>query len=173
MLAMSTTTWISGLFELAPRQSGYYVLLSNIYARAGRWRDVTLVRTIMKDRGLKKVPGVSNVELRGQVHTFLAGDRSHHQSKEIYEALDVLLAKMKESGYVPRTETALHDVEEEEKGNHLVMHSERLAIVFVLINSRPGTPIRVTKNIRICEDCHVAIKLISKIVERHEPETPF
>ncbi|KAL1547248.1 putative pentatricopeptide repeat-containing protein [Salvia divinorum] len=154
------------LFELAPHQSGYYVLLSNIYAKAGRWKDVALVRAIMKDRGLKKVPGVSNVELRDRVHTFLAGDRSHQQSKEIYEELDVLLGKMKEAGYVARTEAALHDVEEEDKESHLAVHSERLAIVFALINSGPGTPIRVTKNIRVCEDCHVAIKLISKIAER-------
>nr|AYM00593.1 pentatricopeptide repeat protein [Salvia miltiorrhiza] len=154
------------LFELAPNQSGYYVLLSNIYAKAGRWRDVSLVRSIMKDRGIKKIPGVSNVELRDQVHTFLAGDRSHQQSKEIYEELDILVGKIKEAGYVPKTDTALHDVEEEEKENHLAVHSEKLAIVFALINSSPHTPIRVTKNLRVCEDCHVAIKFISKIADR-------
>ncbi|KAL8519233.1 hypothetical protein ACS0TY_010246 [Phlomoides rotata] len=154
------------LFQLAPQQSGYYVLLSNIYAKARRWKDVTLVRSIMKERGIKKIPGVSNVELRDQVHTFLAGDRYHPQSKEIYEELDVLLGKIKEAGYIPITDTALHDVEEEEKENHLVVHSEKLAIVFAIINTEPGMLIRVTKNLRVCEDCHVAIKFISKITER-------
>ncbi|KAF3432890.1 hypothetical protein FNV43_RR23992 [Rhamnella rubrinervis] len=154
------------LFQLVPEQSGYYVLLSNIYAKAGRWQDVTAVRSIMKIRGIKKMPGVSNVELNDKVHTFLAGDRSHSQSKEIYEELDVLVRKMKELGYVPETDSALHDVEEEDKEYHLAVHSEKLAIVFAILNTEPGTPIRITKNLRVCGDCHIAAKLISKIAER-------
>ncbi|VVA11221.1 Hypothetical predicted protein [Prunus dulcis] len=154
------------LFQLAPEQSGYYVLLSNIYAKAGRWQDVTTVRSIMKSRGIKKIPGVSNVELKDQVHTFLAGDRSHPESKEIYEELDVLVGKMKELGYVPETDSALHDVEEEEKECHLAVHSEKLAIVFAILNTDPGKAIRITKNLRVCGDCHIAIKLISKIAKR-------
>ncbi|KAL6500926.1 putative pentatricopeptide repeat-containing protein [Orobanche hederae] len=154
------------LFELAPWQSGYYVLLSNIYAKAGRWKDVSLIRSIMKERGLKKIPGVSNIELGNKVHTFLAGDRSHQQTVEIYSELDILLGKMKEIGYVPKTDNTLHDVEEEEKENHVVVHSEKLAVVFAIINSEAKMPIRVTKNIRVCEDCHIAMKFISKITER-------
>ncbi|GFQ08686.1 putative pentatricopeptide repeat-containing protein at3g49142 [Phtheirospermum japonicum] len=154
------------LFELAPHQSGYYVLLSNIYAKAGRWKDVTLIRSIMKEKGVKKIPGVSNVEMGGRVHTFLAGDRSHPQTDEIYSELDVLLGRIKGIGYFPKIDSALHDVEEEEKENLLVVHSEKLAIVFAMINSEPGVQIRVTKNLRVCEDCHVAIKFISKVTER-------
>ncbi|XP_051116146.1 putative pentatricopeptide repeat-containing protein At3g49142, partial [Andrographis paniculata] len=154
------------LFELAPQQSGYYVLLSNIYAKARRWKEVALVRSLMKGRGIKKLPGVSNVELGDRVHTFLAGDQSHPQSGRIYEELDILVVKMKEAGYVPKTDNTLHDVEEEDKANHLAVHSEKLAIVFAMINSEPGSPIRVTKNLRVCEDCHSAIKFISKIADR-------
>ncbi|KAL5996750.1 putative pentatricopeptide repeat-containing protein [Asimina triloba] len=154
------------LFKLVPEQSAYYVLLSNIYAKAGRWDDVTSVRRIMKSKGIKKSPGCSNVELGNQVHTFLVGDRSHPQSKEIYAKLDSLVGKMKEVGYVPDTESALHDVEEEDKEGHLVVHSEKLAIAFVLINTEPGTSIRITKNLRVCGDCHHAAKLISMITER-------
>ena len=72
------------LFRLAPEQTGYYVLLSNIYAKAGRWDDVTTIRSIMTRKGLKKMPGASNVEVKDQVYTFLAGDQSHAQSKKIY-----------------------------------------------------------------------------------------
>ncbi|KZV36451.1 pentatricopeptide repeat-containing protein [Dorcoceras hygrometricum] len=154
------------LFELAPQQSGYFVMLSNIYAKAGRWKDVTLIRSVMKGRGIKKIPGMSNVELHGKVHTFLAGDSSHPDSLKIYEELDVLVGKMKEAGYVPKTHTAMHDVEEEDKENHLVVHSEKLAIVFAIMRSKPGMPIRITKNLRVCEDCHIAIKFISQISER-------
>ncbi|XP_065868761.1 putative pentatricopeptide repeat-containing protein At3g49142 [Euphorbia lathyris] len=154
------------VFQLDPEQSGYYVLLSNIYAKAGKWEDVAAVRSIMLRQGLKKMPGISNVELNNNVHTFLACDRSHPQMKEIYEELDVLVGKMKEFGYMPETDSALHDVEEEDKECHLAVHSEKLAIAFAIINTRPGTPIRVTKNLRVCGDCHVAAKLISRIVER-------
>ncbi|XP_058094382.1 putative pentatricopeptide repeat-containing protein At3g49142 [Magnolia sinica] len=154
------------LFKLVPEQAAYYVLLSNIYAKAGRWDDVTSVRSIMKSRGIKKLPGCSNVELDNQVHTFLVGDRSHPQSKEIYAKLDFLVGKMKEVGYVAETDSALHDVEEEDKEGHLVVHSEKLAIAFVLINTKHGTPIRITKNLRVCGDCHHAAKLISMITKR-------
>lgn len=51
------------LLRLAPKQTGYYVLLSNIYARAGRWADVSMVRSVMESKGIKKLPGVSNAEL--------------------------------------------------------------------------------------------------------------
>ncbi|KAF2315520.1 hypothetical protein GH714_039982 [Hevea brasiliensis] len=145
---------------------GYYVLLSNIYAKAGRWQDVAAIRSILQRKGLKKIPGISNVELNDHVHTFLAGDQFHPQSKEIYEELDVLVGKMKEFGYMPETDSALHDVEEEDKECHLAVHSEKLAIAFAILNTKPGTPIRVTKNLRVCGDCHVAAKLISKITKR-------
>lgn len=36
------------LLQLAPEESGYYVLLSNIYAKAGRWTEVTAIRSLMK-----------------------------------------------------------------------------------------------------------------------------
>ncbi|KAK7266367.1 hypothetical protein RIF29_19011 [Crotalaria pallida] len=153
------------LLQLAPEQSGYHVLLSNIYAKAGRWKEVTSVRSIMKSRRIRKVPGISNVELNNQVHTFLAGDTLHPQSKEIYEELGVLVGKMKELGYVPEIDSALHDVEEEDKEGHLAVHSEKLAIVFALLNTHES-PIRITKNLRVCGDCHIAAKLISKIVQR-------
>lgn len=155
------------LLQLSPEQSGYYVLLSNIYAKASRWKEVTEIRSLMRRRKIRKMPGISNVELNNQVHTFLAGDTSHPQSKEISEELGVLVGKMKELGYVPETDSALHDVEEEDKECHLAVHSEKLAIVFALLNTQQQeSPIRITKNLRVCGDCHIAAKLISKIVER-------
>ncbi|CAI0449796.1 unnamed protein product [Linum tenue] len=154
------------LFKLAPEQSGYYVLLSNIYAKAGRWQNVDIIRSIMMSKGITKVPAISNVEIDDRVYSFLAGDQSHPQSKKIYKELDVLVGKMKELGYTPETDSALHDVEEEDKEGHLVVHSEKLAISFALLNTKPGMTIRITKNLRVCGDCHVAIKLMSKITGR-------
>jgi hypothetical protein len=73
---------------------------------------------------------------------------------------------MHDAGYVPHTTIVLHDVEEEEKVFHLCHHSEKLAIAFGLLNTAPGTPLRIRKNLRVCEDCHTSTKFISKIVGR-------
>ncbi|KAH9305503.1 hypothetical protein KI387_009907, partial [Taxus chinensis] len=86
------------LFTLAPEKSGYYVLLSNIYAEAGRWDDASTIRKLMSERGLKKEPGCSVIELKNRVHSFLVGDRSHPQSDEIYAMLDSLDRLMKAVG---------------------------------------------------------------------------
>eukprot|EP01018_Ginkgo_biloba_P015179 Gb_08051 [translate_table: standard] len=83
------------LFELQPENSGFYVLLSNIYSAAGRWDDVEKVRTMMKSRGLKKRPGCSWIEVKNMIHVFTAGDRSQPYSKEIYTMLDNLSAEVK------------------------------------------------------------------------------
>eukprot|EP01018_Ginkgo_biloba_P019198 Gb_26689 [translate_table: standard] len=154
------------LFDLKPGDAGYYVLLSNIYAVAGKWDNVEKVRTMMKERGLEKTPGYSWIEVHNRVHAFFVGDRSHAQSEKIYATLEALANLMKEAGHMPNTSFVLQDVEEEVKEHMLSSHSEKLAISFGLINTRPRTPIRITKNLRVCGDCHSATKFISKIVRR-------
>lgn len=73
---------------------------------------------------------------------------------------------MEATDYVPSTYFVLYDVEEEIKESMLFVHNEKLAIAFGLISTRPGTSIRITKNIRVCGDCHSATKFISKIIKR-------
>eukprot|EP01018_Ginkgo_biloba_P019289 Gb_18149 [translate_table: standard] len=154
------------LFYLEPERAGRYVLLSNVYAAAGKWDDVSKVRKMMQDRRVKKTPGCSLIEVNNTVHAFLVGDRSHPQSEEIYATLETLAGQIKMAGYVPDTNFVLHDVEEEMKEHKLSSHSEKLAIAFGLINTSPGTSIRITKNLRVCGDCHSATKFISKVVRR-------
>ncbi|XP_059069450.1 pentatricopeptide repeat-containing protein At2g39620-like [Cryptomeria japonica] len=71
------------LFDLDPQNAASYVLLSNIYAEAGRWCEVKMVRRLMKDRGIKKIPGCSWIENHKMVHVFCAGDRSHSQTGDL------------------------------------------------------------------------------------------
>lgn len=73
---------------------------------------------------------------------------------------------MKESGYVPETDCVIYKVDNKEKEYILNSHSEKLAIAFGLINTFPGTPILIIKNLRVCSDCHTTTKFISKIVDR-------
>ncbi|XWS67425.1 hypothetical protein CRYUN_Cryun04dG0005500 [Craigia yunnanensis] len=154
------------LLKLEPGCSGDYVLLSNLYASEQRWSDVHMLRRKMVKEGVKKIPGYSLVELGNHVYEFVMGDRSHPQSEEIYAMLVEITKRLKLEGYAPHTANVLADIEEEEKENALSYHSEKIAIAFLLLKTAPRTPIRVVKNLRVCADCHLAIKLISKVFER-------
>ncbi|GKV42098.1 hypothetical protein SLEP1_g49540 [Rubroshorea leprosula] len=154
------------LFELDPENVGYYVLLSNVYSSGRNYRQAASVRQVVKMRNLTKTPGCTLIEVDETPQVFTSGDRSHPQAAAIYAMLEKLTRKMKEAGYQAETETALHDVEEEEKELMVNVHSEKLAIAFGLIATKPGSEIRIIKNLRVCLDCHTATKFISKVTER-------
>ncbi|XP_068635133.1 pentatricopeptide repeat-containing protein At3g63370, chloroplastic [Aristolochia californica] len=155
------------LLELDPENPGNYVLASNFFAAKEGWGEVEEIRLTMKKRGLKKSPACSWTEVGNKVHSFVVKDRSHPQTTEIYSKLGEITKKLQtEGGYVADTKYVLHDLSEEEKVKRLSGHSERLAIAFGLINTNKGTPIRITKNLRVCGDCHQFTKLVSKLYER-------
>lgn len=154
------------IFELDPNNSGPHMLLSNIYASAGRWSDVAKVRSMMKVNQVKKEPAISWVDIKNSVHTFVANDDLHPQREEIRKLWEKVNAKMKEIGYVPDTSQVLFYSNQQEKEERLQVHSEKLAFAFALLNTPPGFTIRIKKNIRICGDCHSAFKFASKVVER-------
>jgi pentatricopeptide repeat protein len=101
------------LFKLEPNNPSTYVLLSNIYAVSDRWDDVAKVRKMMKDKGVKKKPGCSWIEVGHQVHAFMVGDRSHPQTEEIYATLERLACQMRDVGYVPDKSFVLQGMEEQ------------------------------------------------------------
>ncbi|XP_010521175.1 PREDICTED: pentatricopeptide repeat-containing protein At4g33990 [Tarenaya hassleriana] len=154
------------LFEVDPENVGYYVLLSNVYASAGKWEGVDKVRAFARDRGLRKTPGWSSMELGNKVEVFYTGNQTHPKWKEIYDELTELNSKMKMLGYVPDYSFVLQDVEDDEKEQILMGHSERLAIAFGIISTGKGTVIRIFKNLRVCGDCHTVTKFISRITGR-------
>ncbi|KAL0401003.1 UNVERIFIED_CONTAM: Pentatricopeptide repeat-containing protein, chloroplastic [Sesamum latifolium] len=154
------------LIELQPDDAGNYVILSNIYAQAGKWEGVAKLRKLMTERKLKKSIACSWIEVKSQIHAFVSGDTSHPMSAQIYAELTELGDLLAEAGYIPDTSPVFYDVENDDKTKMVSSHSERLAIAFGLISTPQGTKILITKNLRVCEDCHVAIKLISKIKER-------
>ncbi|CAA0829250.1 Pentatricopeptide repeat-containing protein [Striga hermonthica] len=155
------------IVKLEPKHCGDYVLLSNLYASERRWCDVDRVRRAMVREGVRKVPGYSLVEVRNTSHEFVMGDKSHPRTEEIYEMLREMRRRLRsEEGYDPGTSGVLTDVEEEEKEDAVMHHSEKIAVAFGLISTPPGSPIRVVKNLRICVDCHVAIKMVSRVFRR-------
>ncbi|XP_044963111.1 pentatricopeptide repeat-containing protein At5g56310-like [Hordeum vulgare subsp. vulgare] len=52
---------VQEMLKLDPNNHGVYVVLSNIYADAGRWQDVDRLRKVMKGARLSKIPGSSAV----------------------------------------------------------------------------------------------------------------
>ncbi|PKA66156.1 Pentatricopeptide repeat-containing protein [Apostasia shenzhenica] len=154
------------LAKLELRNSGDYILLSNIYASVGRCGDAMKLRNRMRENGIKKTPGCSSIEVDGVVYEFFAEDSTHPLSVDIYEKVDEMILKIKEAGYIPDTAEGRLDAEGDEKEVSVFHHSEKLAIAFGLIGSPCGVAIRVSKNLRVCRDCHVATKLISKIYKR-------
>ncbi|KAG9445547.1 hypothetical protein H6P81_011675 [Aristolochia fimbriata] len=155
------------LLELEPENDGFYTLLSNIYANAGHWKGVLRIRSLMKRAGIRKRPGCSWVQGKEGSVSFFVGDRSNPRSKEIYEVLKDLMERIAVIGYVPETSFSLHDVDDEEKKYLLSEHSEKLALAYGILTTAAGMPIRITKNLRVCGDCHIAFTFVSKIVD-HE-----
>ncbi|KAG8365284.1 hypothetical protein BUALT_Bualt18G0088500 [Buddleja alternifolia] len=155
------------LFEIEPTNPGNYVMLSNIYANAAMWDKVNLVREEMEKRGLKKEAGCSWVQIKDRVQSFVAGGGfEFRNSNEFKRTWDELMGKMEESGYRADTGVVLHDIDEEMKVEWVCGHSERLATVFALVHTGSGLPIRVTKNLRVCADCHSWMKYVSEVSRR-------
>ncbi|PKA62240.1 Pentatricopeptide repeat-containing protein [Apostasia shenzhenica] len=159
---------IKGLVELEPANSAAYVLLSNAYAKLGRRREVSSTRKLMERRGVKKTPGCSFVEVDGRIHEFFAGDLSSLEGTQLHEMVEEMMGRLRGAGFVGDTREVLLDMDGEEEGKELAMwaHNEKLAVAFVLMKTMPGTEIRVVKNLRICVDCHEAIKLVSRVYGR-------
>ncbi|XXG78319.1 hypothetical protein AAC387_Pa08g2283 [Persea americana] len=154
------------VLEIEPHDESTHVLLSNLYAAAGRWDNVANVRKSMRLKGVKKEPGLSWIEIQSEVHAFTVGDKMHPHMRVINAMLEWLHRKINKAGYVPNVNVVLHDFEEDQKEHFLWTHSERLALAFGLVRTPFGSPISIIKNLRICPDCHAVIKLISKVVNR-------
>ncbi|KAI6674697.1 hypothetical protein NL676_002603 [Syzygium grande] len=71
------------LLELNPEDSGIYSLMANIFARGKEWSNMRMVKSMMRERSVKKTPGHSLIEVEGKFHEFLAADGSYLQSEEI------------------------------------------------------------------------------------------
>ncbi|XP_015161074.1 pentatricopeptide repeat-containing protein At5g15340, mitochondrial-like [Solanum tuberosum] len=166
---------IKELVQMYPDNTEYHVLLSNMYSLAGKNDKANSIRVVLRSRGVRKVPGISSIYVGGQIHCFSAGDKLHPQSQEIYMMLDEMIRKIRLAGYAPDTacqkfsgsdDGYCYGYGQEEKEQALFSHSEKLAVCFGLISTQAGMPIYIFKNLRICQDCHSAMKIVSKVYNR-------
>lgn len=150
-------TAVKNLMELNVEDIGGYVLLANIYADSGELEGLADVRKMMKEKGIRKSPGCSWIEADNRVHVFTADDTSHPKIKEIYIKLGEMMTKIEDTGRY-NSEIAAHRSQK--------YHSEKLAFAFGLISLPSWMPIHVMKNLRVCDDCHLVIKLMSLVTSR-------
>ncbi|XP_039173584.1 pentatricopeptide repeat-containing protein At1g08070, chloroplastic-like [Eucalyptus grandis] len=83
------------LVQVDPENSAGYVMLANAFAADRQWDDVSVLRWVMRERGVKKQPGHSWIQIDGIVHEFLVGSPGHPQMGMIYEILGTLEKAMK------------------------------------------------------------------------------
>ncbi|KAK2994481.1 hypothetical protein RJ640_021286 [Escallonia rubra] len=102
------------LLLLEPDNEVVYVLLCNTYAACNRWLDLCEIRKLMTDRGIKKSPGCSLIEMNGSVHEFVAGDWSHPQSEDICSELEKMTDSLKSAGYLPDISEVFPPIGEED-----------------------------------------------------------
>uniref|UniRef100_A0A7N0U035 Uncharacterized protein n=1 Tax=Kalanchoe fedtschenkoi TaxID=63787 RepID=A0A7N0U035_KALFE len=78
------------LLLLDPHDPWVRVMLSNMYAKEARWEGVQRLRKELKEKGLRKSPGCSSLEVDGAVHEFLVGHSSHSHHEQIHSILRML-----------------------------------------------------------------------------------
>ncbi|XP_056686875.1 pentatricopeptide repeat-containing protein At1g31920 isoform X2 [Spinacia oleracea] len=152
----------SNLMKLGSENSGYYVIMSNMYAQAQKWTDAATVRCMVSDQ----VAGLSLVEVRRKVYTFVSQDKSRCNWEEIYEMIHQMEWQLKFDGYLPDTSEVLHNVDEEEKKQRLKYHSQKLALAFALLHTPENTTIRIARNVKMCRDTHTYSKFVSVVYNR-------
>lgn len=111
----------------------------------------------MREKGIQKNPGCCWIEVENRVHVFTVDETNHPQIKDIYRKLEEMMKKIEDTGNYKNAIRSL-------RGQGY--HSEKLAVAFGLINLPTWMPIHVMKNLRVCNDCHLTIKLISLVTSR-------
>ncbi|PON47279.1 DYW domain containing protein [Parasponia andersonii] len=145
------------LLELDVEDSGCYVLLANIYSDSGKLEAFANVRKLMREKGIQKSPGCSWIEVDNRVHVFTVNDTNHPKIKDIYRMLEEIIREIEGTGHYVSPTSSLRSQR---------YHSEKLAVAFGLISLPTWIPIHVMKNLRVCHDCHLVIKLISLVTSR-------
>ncbi|KAL5866256.1 hypothetical protein ACOSQ3_003770 [Xanthoceras sorbifolium] len=92
------------LVRMEPGRDGAYILMSNIYSSADRWKDALKLRKTMKKRNMKKIPGCSSIEVDGEVHEFRKGDKYHPKIVEIHKLLEEMTSHLKNYGFLQGTQ---------------------------------------------------------------------
>lgn len=152
------------IYNMLPEKLSNYVVLLNIYNSCGKQKEAASVLHTLRKKGLRMLPVCTWIEVKKQQHMFISGDKSKSDVK-VLNNLKKLMLEIENYGYVPKKKSLLPDVDEREE-QMLMHHSEKLAVSFGIINTSDSTPLHLVQSHRICDDCHLAVKLIGKVTGR-------
>ncbi|CAF4135071.1 unnamed protein product, partial [Rotaria sordida] len=151
------------------------ILVSNIYSSIGEYQQAKEFRSSqIKELGQKIKPGLSWTDGSGEIvkvcfvfYAFSAHDNSHPQSAEIHAEVNRMTSEVIKLGYKCDSSWVTRELQEEETIQSVLGgHSERLALAFNFIQRPVPDFIQITKNLRICGDCHAYTKLVAKARQR-------
>ncbi|KAF9590338.1 hypothetical protein IFM89_033864, partial [Coptis chinensis] len=145
------------LIQIAPLNTEYHVLLSNMHTLAGRKDEADSLRQILKNRRITKVPGMSSIQVDGLVHHFSSGDKSHPQTQDVYLMLDEMSQKLRLVGYIPNNSSEVLSVSESELDNVNLKEKERAMV------QRLGIALsfcEVHSGSYVSSDCNVKFKFL-------------
>ena len=146
------------------QRSAITVLTANAHSSTGdHHRSLILRENLYRDKP-SKYAGITSTEIDGVLCDFYSHDKRHPRTHEIYQQLELLHDQLKAIGYQPNE--SIVTKEEDHAEWSLYAHSERLAIALNLISTPNGTTIHLTKNLRMCIDCHEVSKLIARVTQR-------
>ncbi|UJR24047.1 hypothetical protein I4U23_027012 [Adineta vaga] len=138
------------------------ILFTNTLASTGELEEASQIRWNMTQSGAKKQIGLAWTEFNGEIH-FRAQDRFHPRTSELYDELDRLEKELIEHGHKFDASWITRPLMPDETVESVLnSHSERLALAYNFIQRPVPSRIQIVKNLRICGDCHGAIKLISQ-----------
>lgn len=131
-----------------------YELVSDVYANSDLRMDAMKMNALPKAVAAWSHPGSIVIESEPEIALM--------RGTELTEKIEKHKVLFKDGRRVVRRSPQ----SDKAKEDALCGHCERLAISFGILNTGPGTTIRVSKNLRVCADCHTATKLMSKIEKR-------
>eukprot|EP00250_Pteridium_aquilinum_P013580 c21434_g1_i2 orf=419-3316(+) len=146
-----------------PHVPAWYVLMADIYAGASRWDAAYRLEEMRKHSGMLKEPASALIEVDNQIHEFIVGS---NPSDEVSEMLITMNSRMKREGHLPNVDSVVKPVTDNEKESFLCEHAEKLALAFGLLYTPQGQTLRVTKSMRMCNDCHDTSKIVSMVEKR-------
>ncbi|CAF0744675.1 unnamed protein product [Adineta steineri] len=142
------------------------VLLANVYAISGDMEKASNIQNQVSKSQVKKEIGLSWTVVNGQYFKFRAHDKSHPRSKEIYALVDQISKRLIEHGHQHDSAWITRPLDEDETViSVLCGHSENLAIAWNLLENSNPSRIQITKNLRVCGNCHQATKLIAALYQ--------
>ncbi|XP_017970624.1 PREDICTED: pentatricopeptide repeat-containing protein At1g50270 [Theobroma cacao] len=99
------------LIKLQPNHSGRYALLANLYSRCQKWDSAAQIRKLMKEKGVKKTPGCSWIEVNGATHEFIAFDGSHSEFHSLNQVMDSFIVQLTLADYATDCSLFAFDVD--------------------------------------------------------------